>query len=414
MAAHRTTLETEPSIPAQPTDYLGYWQAERHNTDNLTLKDREQFNQLSRVLGSLAYNGIRDPNLDALVAMPEVLREQPQDIPHVVATWDRATGSFNHMAQGQGDLLRGAGLLLQANRRRSAKGDFLYPEGEPEDVLAAFASIFEQNGLDDQAPTPAMLLMGQLIHKAGWAETDPKRQKTLFGMAEKVYTKLYKARGTDIDPETHFRAGEYLADIKFHNLAQRYRQAERGHDTNQLHQIKADMKQLQLNQLMDLELMGGYAQNAESDVVRRAWAGQMVEHLVMIQARHDMYLSQRPFSQLTIRRAFLSEDEPLERRGRPKTSFDVVIQHYDDQDRVVSTSPVQLKARQNGASPEDARSQGYVKDIQVLFINGLGTTNMLQAAEGLQQMYINKVVELKRFPALQTVESSLQKLLPAA
>src|ERR1700758_323577 len=129
MAIPHTTIE----IPSQRTpadDYLEYWQQERQQTQNLTIAERTYLNNRSRVLGSLAYNAIRDPNLQTLVAVNEVLHERPKDICDAVATWDRANGSFNRMGEGQADLLRGAGLILQFNRdTKNPYEDFNYVKG---------------------------------------------------------------------------------------------------------------------------------------------------------------------------------------------------------------------------------------------------------------------------------------------
>lgn len=204
---------------------------------------------------------IRDVDLYS-VALLSDLKGLPQDqtISNGVADWDRTAGTGNGYSEGQGDLLRAAGLLLHANFSGKPE-DFALPLTDSDEVYQRFMGLLESNNLDQQRPSKDLLLAGQLVHMAGWVEKDEQRQEHLFAAAVAVYDRIYN------DPNAvwidRLTAGQYRADIYFEWLSQEMRESVKYQDLEHLDSLRDLALALLKEMAADLQQAGRLVNQAD-------------------------------------------------------------------------------------------------------------------------------------------------------
>ena len=385
------TLEV-PSALAVP--YQQHWRDFREANDFVNIDDVYKVCRLGSYLGTLASQVIRGADAAHIELEPDMQTHEPQEatISNAVAEWDRTTDSFNPMNEGQGDLLRAAGLLMQANFSGHPE-KFGLPSTESDEVYERFASLFGNNDLALQRPTNELLLTGQLIHKAGWIEKDENRQEQLFCMAISTYDRIYADQAAEWSDR--LLASQYRADIYFHWLDQDIRSAIAIGDRDAVEASKALAVELLKEQLADLRQMGRFVEAADNSTDGaegsdgHAWAGSMLESFASIAARNRMYVRSelQTAPEYSVRRAFRHEDEPRNFKLKPRRSFDIVMQRRAADGTIVHTTPVQLKLLgRKDEHKAGSREQGYGA-IPVVVVKRCSPEKMMEAADNLLVAY---------------------------
>lgn len=340
----------------------------------------------------------RGADPEELPSYTDQLKPSERTIEGTIERWDRAQGTFNHMEGGQGDMLRAAGLLLKDNFT-GTPGEFGVTRRGEDSVYGAFSDLLDNIDLSEQAPTPTLLLAGELIHKAAWTEPDAKRQQRLFDGAEAIYTRIYE------DPKApwqdhKFRAGQYRSDIRFHVLSAQIREAVAGGDiigkVSNLRREAMDMLREQIGDMNEMRLLALKADGANKLEERNDWAGAMFEQFIQIALRHQIYLQGniQTAGHYEVRRAFHSEDRPVTPKiSIKKQQFDLVVQHYDNDGNVEETTPIQLKLRQHADEREDSKTAeeeaaAYTPEILFIRVTDLTPEGMRRIGEDMVRAYV--------------------------
>ncbi|HUP26680.1 MAG TPA: hypothetical protein VM124_03495 [Candidatus Limnocylindrales bacterium] len=391
--------------------YTGYWYDFPIAKGLTNATDIAKTRALGSYVGRLSQHVIREVNPHCVAIMPDMQVHEPQaqTISNAVAEWDRSAGSLNHYGDGQGDLLRGAGLLLHANHIGD-HDSFGLPDTESSEVYVRFMSLFGNNSLEQQAPTRDLLLAGQLIHKAGWVEDKADRQGQLFAAAVSVYDRIYK------DPNAawidRLIAGQYRSDIYFDWLAEEMREAVKYQDKSHLEDLQAIAMDLIRESAADLQQTGRLLASAnalEAPVGGwrgSEWAGFMLEGFVKLAVRDMLHVRSKPTlaARYGVRSAFAHEDNPRNLKIWPKQSFDIVVQRRDIRGNIAETTPFQLKlrsARYRNVPGQSERDYGGIRCIGVTHLSG---DKMLYAVDNLLVAYARDEMQ-RGIGSLATVQS---------
>lgn len=399
-----TTLEVPTASPAA---YTHYWDELRHDHPEALAgqRDIEKIGKLGKLIAKGSFGVVRDLDTTAAQALSQVRPEAGNSVSEAVQTWDRMLGTFNHMEEGEGDMLRAAGLVLSDNVVKNAKDEFIPASGEPGTVYDAFVSMFENNKMEDQKSTPALLTAGQLVHKAGWVEKDPYKQTHLFDIADKIYSRIYE--DASLPWQDHkFLAGQLRADIRFHAIGRNFRSLAPGNVAarNDLAQRAVGLMREQIGNLMRMSQLMNKVKTPQE---KSEWSGKMFEAFALIALRDALYISpDAPVVGYEVRRAFTSEDEPLNlHTGKRRDAFDLVIQKYDQSGKVIATNPVQLKLGKNS----DEKGN-YRPEITYVRVTNLSPQRMMQAADNLLVAYGEHDYH-KGIGPLREVQATLQSTL---
>ncbi|MDB5181988.1 MAG: hypothetical protein JWP13_751 [Candidatus Saccharibacteria bacterium] len=305
------------------------------------------------------------------------VREPDDTFPYkAVLAWDSSLGSFNHMQYGEGDLLRGAAILLRTNHEGGPSEFPVVRIPDPKNVPEAFLDVAEQLGdMTDQKPSRALKLGSQLVHKAALVERDSARQTALLEVAGAMYGRNYRA-DTPWDKEK-IHTGQLLADINFHRLSQNIRSACRARQGVKAYRREAaGLLRGQAEDLLryeDLLDKGGQPRNL---------SGNAFELLTTITVRHLVYLSsdlKGDHSQ--IRTAFDSEEHPMHPGGTlRKRSFDLVHTRVTRDDHVVGSRLWQMKMGSEG-------ERNYHPAIDVVAARNVSMRTIFDIARSLRQVY---------------------------
>lgn len=335
--------------------YLDYWSdlPERLGITGQT-EEVDKARNMADYLNRLTENVVHGADLTSVSLMPDIFSggEQLSTLANGVEEWDRSLGSLNRLGGAQGDMLRAAGLLLRDNFMGNP-GDFQLPSEGSDRVDARFIDLLSRNFWELQTPNRHLLLIGQLIHKAAWLETNPIKQDELFEWSVEAYSRLFADNAA---PDlVRLMAGQYQADIYHEWLRQELAESLIGDSGICPEDIQDTVADLLGEQIASLRVMAKLAneerpgkliaEKSHADEVDY-WPGFMLEAFTLLALRvqlltcHDMHRA----AVIGARRAFTHEDQPRNLRLKPKTSFDIVIQRHEHESGEVITTPVQLKA----------------------------------------------------------------------
>lgn len=323
-----------------------------------------------------------------------------------ISRWDASLGSFNHMQHGQGDLLRGAALLIESSHDGAA-GEFpVVQHPNPKDTVDAFLDIALQLGdMADLLPSREMRLGGQLIHKAALIEKEPERQSALFDVAEFVYERCY-------GPDTPWTAdkiltGRFLHDIRFHRLSQNIRAAVRARQGVATYRRQAaELLRVQAQDLMQYKKL----MDTECRRERQGIYGPASELLATIAVRHMEYVAKDPKgNHAQIRTGFDSEEHPDNPKGMwRKRAFDLVYTRVNQDDHVVGARMWQMK------SGYHVNEDSYHPAIDVVYMEGLPAGRMFDLAKSLRHVYAQGQYET-RISGLPVISAAVKPFMqPAA
>lgn len=395
MSGQNTTpLNTLEKGPATARPYTEYW-SEFPDTIGLAKpSDIEKTRRMGRYLNDLTGYVIRGAEPHNIELYTDIFTDEPQDqtIANAVAEWDRSVGTFNSYREGQGDLLRGAGLLLHANFSGDPE-EFSFPSTASCEVYERFMSLFGNNSLKQQKPTPDLLLAGQLVHKAGLIEANPDRREHLLAASQSVYDRIYN------DPDAvwidRLTAGQYRSDIHFEWLAEEMREAVKYQDTSYL----ADLRDLAIDLIResatDFQQAGRLldrakeSQEAVGGYEGHEWVGFMAQVFRRIAARDMIHVRSKPTlaARYGIRGAFEHEDRPRNLKLYPKQSFDDVVQRRDINGNIAETTPVQVWLQSYRHKPRPGKEEGAYGRIPCIVITGLSHYQMKGAIDNLLVAY---------------------------
>ncbi len=368
-----------PFSQTQAGSYLDYWPEQLKADRSLAG---------AKKLGLLALAGseyVRNPDKNRQVV--GLVPEDKRDTAGIIEMWDRSLGSFNPLTDAGSDLLRGAALILQENKESSAPAVPDLPGGEV-DIVDIFLEVADRLDPEEQKPSPALLTAGQLVHKAAWVEPDTDRQQDLFKTAGTMYGRIHDDPAVAWD-ETKLKAAEYQADIHFHELSGRIRQARSNHED--MDSYRAEAIDLLRGQIGDLFQVGRLANTSESPREGAAWSGRMFELFASIAIR-DQILVGSPLkgNHSEVRTAFSSEDQPREPFERQvESSFDIIIDKVTSNNKIMESTPVQLKL----GSSQQKRPRPYHPAIQVVEVKNMGSRRMMATGEVMLHQYAEKEFE---------------------
>ena len=383
-----------PGLAGLP--YEKFWTEFRDTEDLVNLDDVRKTCQMGSYLTGLTTNVVRGAELADTELMPDICTGEPQElnISNAIAEWDRSAGTFNKYREGQGDLLRAAGLLLYSNFAGDPES-FSMTGSDSDQVYDQFAALTENNSWESQRPTADLLLAGQLIHKAAWIEADPSRQEHLFKTAVAAYDRLYN--DPDAKWSDRLQAGQFKADIHFQWLDQDIYEAAASGDHEALKAYQDMAFQLLSEQVVDLQKIGELVDLAnkqgEVDGLEAFWwAGFMLERFMVIATRDLIYLRTKPdhANEYGVRSSFTHEDQPRTLKLKPKRSFDMVVQHRNVEGQIADTTSIQFKLL--GRTDEKRfgdREEDYDK-VKVIYVKRCSDVKMTRAAEGLLAAYKEK------------------------
>ena len=407
------TLE-EGSFSAVP--YTQYWpEVYAPAAQDLTGRNKHTFLRQAGRLGDfvshVTEDVVRGGDLSNLGDYPDFLRQRKPNLLAALTAWDESLGNFNAMQDGQGDLLRAAGLLLGNNvTPEMNKTGGVVSEPNPSTVYKAFASLWRNNPIECQQPSSQLLLAAQLVHKAAWVDTDSQRQDRLFGIADSMYSRICDAGINWYDGKV--LAGELRADIRFHVWGNRLREGIAHGNTAQQQHAEKELRSLM--QARAASFMRAHAHIAATSKESDNQSGVLFERFVSLAVR-DRILSDwqrgKDSTGFEVRQSFAHEDTSSAHL-KPNPSFDIVIQHHEPKGRI-RTTPVQLKLRYSGSS--EGGDDAYLPGIVYVRTHGLNMTQMNGAAMLLERKYSGPNRDNQdAAPSLLDVQRQLGHLLVAA
>src|ERR1019366_8787763 len=100
--------------------YTGYWtdvyspalRALKPDTKSYTYKNIEALGQFT---ADITQQVVREGDVQGVGTYPYIMEHVTPSLYAVLEAWDKSLGSFSAMSDGQGDLLRAAGLLIASN-----------------------------------------------------------------------------------------------------------------------------------------------------------------------------------------------------------------------------------------------------------------------------------------------------------
>ncbi len=388
-----------PVVHENPGSYLDYWPAQLEADGSLMGAHK---------LGRLALAGSEFVRgVAPIKQVANLVPNDKRDTAGIIEMWDRSLGSFNPLRGAGSDLLRGAALILQDNQAQAAPAIPAIPSDKA-DIVDIFLEVVDGLDTEQQKPTASLLTAGQLVHKAGRTEAETGRQQDLFDAAGTLYDRIYE------DPEVQWneeklKAAEYRADLRFHDLSTRIRQARRNHEN--MDSYRDEAVDLLRGQISDLFKVGRLVNASETPREGMAWSGRMLELFASIAIRDRVYVgSPLKGNHSEVRMAFASEDQPREPFERQvESSFDIVIDKVDGNSKVTESTPVQLKL---GAS-QQKRPRSYHPAIQVVEVQNIGSRRMTAAGEAMLTRYARKEFE-RGVGVLSEVQAIMKPLLTKA
>ncbi len=369
----KTPLEAGELCPDAAGSYVDYWPAQLEAVGQSAGSEAltRQIVQGSHYIRS-EEAAVRFPGT-AMAPIPEPRK--------IIGAWDKKVGSFNHMRDGAEDLVRGSALVLRSNRTESANETPVI-SGNPHGIVDAYLDVFNQVDVSQQEPGSYLLLAGQLAHKAAWIEQDRDKRAQLMDAAKSCYDRVHD------DPDVKWglvklEAAEYGADIRFHELSNRIRQARRNHED--LETFRDDAATLLAEQLSDLMHMQDAIEDIGDERQKKGMVGHLGELLVIISFRDEVYIrSPLKGNHCEIRTAFPSEDQTVQPPNFPKNQrFDAVIDKIDSSGKIIQATPVQLKFGDNNPVKPDE----YDEAIAVVKVSGVSRQRLRNASASVIRQY---------------------------
>jgi len=347
---------------------------------------RSKVRKLSQFVSHVTETAIRGADFEGIEDFPNIMPEAEKTCGTVIKAWDAALGSFNPMTDGQGDLLRAAGLLLQNNVIPS-KGEFSgVKERDPSTVYEAFSSMFRRNPIQEQAPGKQLLLAAELVHKAGWVEPNPQRQAALFDKAETMYDRITQAEGNNRWVKGRMRAAAHGADIRFNRAMSEFEEVQRRKDVPAQHRVISKLERLMRERASNVEELYHYYKGHKGETGGEI-KGLLFELFVPLAVRDIIVSDLHPGVKDTryeVRHAFSSEDQSA--AGiTPRPSFDLVVQRYVD-DGIVTT-PVELKIGVGRGVSEKVERKQHLEGIVLVRKEDLDPSQIYEAASALRKKY---------------------------
>lgn len=290
---------------------------------------------------------------------------------------DDCLGSLNVMHGGQDMLLAAASKLLCSNDLTQSDSSSKTPAAG-RNPYKKFTAEWRQTDMQSQKPGAVLLRAAELVHKAGWIDDNEDRRARLFDIATELYDRI--TASDEIHAHGKRQAENLRTDIVYHGLSTAIRAAHAKGNTAQRDTLAARMRTLVEQDAHGFQKR--YHRRSASSTGQAAESHGMALEDVSVLALRDTIANDGMYD-TEVRHAFTSEDTGVS-GIYPKSSFDIVAQHYDGE--TVTALPVQLKYLSGAPRPKSyhATSQeDYLPGIAYVTVSGVSSAQISTAAAAL-------------------------------
>lgn len=300
--------------------------------------------------------------------------------------WSDEFGNFNDRPDAKPTFIKAAGLVLQEQIGvwGGYESSFDKPVKPADISLGALAKLI---GTVPYEGIRYVLLAGELIHKAAWLEkNNSDEQERLFNLALDMYRRVIRAGSNhklDYSADV-IKAAEYSIDIKFYLAQKRYQEAKAYGKPVDVANAVNNMRQLIASEASHALSSVNSSWREDGRVIKGVMAERFMPLLIRDSIISAIYKGESDESGFfSVRSVFGHEDVSPPSLNIPKSGFDMVMQRFVGDDKVITT-PVQIKF--NGRNGLD-RNKEYLPGIIVVSSNGIRSTEIKQAIEALKKKY---------------------------